>query len=149
MEIVTTNGMYMHERNNTTRTVWASPILNGWSNGENGVHYSSVLHHFYWDLSPSQQPVCEWQECGMGPETVHVEWEWRVITFKLFSCCWCTGGKMDQTEWTVQNGGGGSGERFVCLRKSDYSPDIQIGTLSRVINCDRHELHMGPWEDKL
>lgn len=87
------------------KSVWAPPLITGWSNGGNGVHCSPVPQHFY--LRPSQQPVYSiqtyinflfYQECGMSPETEHVEWAWREIT-KLLSCCWGTNKK----KWARQN----------------------------------------------
>ena len=76
--------------------MWASHPLTGWSNGDKGVHYSLVFHHSY--PRPSQQPMYKCQECGMGPESALVKWAWREIMPKLL-CCWCTGGKMDETQW--------------------------------------------------
>lgn len=81
------------------RTVWASPPLTCWSNGDNGVHYGPVLHHFY--LSPSQQPVHSIQSklstafSLRRAAWVHVECVWRdpVQTSLMLLVYWSENGQ--------------------------------------------------------
>lgn len=126
---VNTDGVLMHGEILWPRTVWSSTHPQPAEEIATKAFTTTLSSTIpTCDLSLSHQLVYERQECGMRPETVHVEWTWRDITSNLLSCYGGTGGKMDQTEWTVHNGGGSSGERLMCLGKTKFiSSDIEIG----------------------